>query len=167
MTPQQRHRCMSSIKSVNTKPEMIIRQWIWKEGFRYRLHVKSLPGTPDIVIRKLKTVIFVNGCFWHGHIVGECYRLPKSNIEFWTTKIRKNRERDIRNYTLLKSNGWNVLVVWECQLIKKRRKDTLRALSLKLNDIFLTLNGAKRYTINCTNDDSMLAADSIEPYNNI
>lgn len=89
MTPLQRHRCMSSIKSVDTKPEMLVRQWIWREGFRYRLHVKYLPGTPDIVIRKIKTVIFINGCFWHGHILGECYRPAKSNVEFWATKIQK------------------------------------------------------------------------------
>ena len=124
MTPLQRHRCMSSIKSVDTKPEMLVRQWIWREGFRYRLHVKYLPGTPDIVIRKIKTVIFINGCFWHGHILGECYRPAKSNVEFWATKIQKNRERDICNYNTLKSQGWNVLVVWECQLTKKRRQDT-------------------------------------------
>lgn len=89
MTPQQRHRCMSSIKSVDTGPEMVVRRWLWREGFRYRLHVKSLSGTPDIVIRKLKTVIFVNGCFWHGHISGECYRPSKSNVSFWENKIQK------------------------------------------------------------------------------
>lgn len=164
MTPQQRHRCMSSIKSVDTKPEMVVRRWIWNEGFRYRLHVKSLPGTPDIVIRKLKTVIFINGCFWHGHIAGECYRPSKSSIEFWTTKIQKNRERDVRNYEALKSLGWNVLVVWECQLAKKRRLDTLRALSLRLSEILLDLNGVKRYTIDYMNDDTLLAAESMENY---
>lgn len=162
MTPLQRHRCMSSIKSVDTKPEIIVRQWIWREGFRYRLHVKSLPGTPDIVIRKLKTVIFINGCFWHGHIMGECYRPSKSNIEYWTNKIRKNRERDICNYNTLKSQGWNVLVVWECQLTKKRRLDTLRALSLKLGEIFLDLNTVKKYSIDSANDGSILAAESME-----
>lgn len=164
MTPQQRHRCMSSIKSVDTKPEMVVRRWIWNEGFRYRLHVKSLPGTPDIVIRKLKTVIFINGCFWHGHIAGECYRPSKSNIEFWTTKIQKNCERDVRNYEVLKSQGWNVLVVWECQLTKKRRQNTLRALSLKLSEILLDLNRVKRYPVDCMNDDAMLAAESMENY---
>lgn len=164
MTPQQRHRCMSSIKSVDTKPEMVVRRWIWNEGFRYRLHVKSLPGTPDIVIRKLKTVIFVNGCFWHGHIAGECYRPSKSNIEFWTTKIQRNRERDIRNYEILKSQGWNVLVVWECQLTKKRRQNTLRALSLKLSEILLDLNGVKRYRVDYMNDNTLLAAESMENY---
>lgn len=147
MTSQQRHRCMSSIKSLDTKPEMVVRRWLWREGFRYRLHVKSLPGTPDIVLRKLKTVIFVNGCFWHGHIEGECYRPSKSNIEFWTQKIKRNRERDVSNSLALRSKGWKVLVVWECQLIKKRRMETLSALFLKLSEILLDLNGAKRYSV--------------------
>lgn len=164
MTPQQRHRCMSSIKSFDTKPEMVVRRWLWSEGFRYRLHVKSLPGTPDIVIRKLKTVIFINGCFWHGHISGECFRAPKSNVQFWKTKIQKNRERDARNYEILKSSGWNVLVVWECQLNKKKKNDTLMALSLKLSEILLDLNGVKRYSIGNTNDDTMLVADSMSVY---
>lgn len=167
MTPQQRHRCMSRIKSIDTKPEMIVRRWIWKGGFRYRVHVKSLPGTPDIVIRKLKTVIFVNGCFWHGHIAGECFRPSKSNVEFWATKIQRNRDRDIRNYEILKSQGWNVLIVWECQLTKKRRQDTLKALSLRLSRILLDINGVKNYSIDCTNKDVMLAADPIEKYRNI
>lgn len=164
MTPQQRHRCMSSIKSVDTGPEMVVRRWLWREGFRYRLHVKSLSGTPDIVIRKLKTVIFVNGCFWHGHISGECYRPSKSNVSFWKNKIQKNRERDIRNYETLKSQGWYVLVVWECQLTKKRKQKTLRALSLKLSEILLDLNGVKRYSTDCSYDDAMLVADHMENY---
>lgn len=167
MTSQQRHRCMSSIRSVDTKPEMIVRRWIWKEGFRYRLHVKSLSGTPDIVIRKLKTVIFINGCFWHGHIAGECYRPSKTNVEFWETKIQRNRERDIHNYEILKSQGWNVLVVWECQLVKKRRLDTLRALSLKLSQIFLKLNEVKKYPLNTESNDAMLVAESIEDYKKV
>lgn len=166
MTPQQRHRCMSNIKSIDTKPEMVVRKWLWSEGFRYRLHVKSLPGTPDIVIRRLNTVIFINGCFWHGHIVGECYRAPKSNVKFWATKIQKNRERDANNYNVLKSQGWNVLVVWECQLNKKKRQETLRALSLKLSEILLKLNGVKRYIANCNNDNEILAAEPMENYKN-
>ncbi len=165
MSPQQRHRCMSKIRSVDTGPEIIVRQWIWREGFRYRLHVKSLPGTPDIVIRKLKTVIFINGCFWHGHIAGECYRPAKSNVEFWTSKIRRNHERDIQNYLRLKSEGWHVLVVWECQLTKKRRIDTLRALSLKLGEILLELNGAKQYATEYKNNIS-LVAEPDETYGN-
>lgn len=165
MTPQQRHRCMSKIRSVDTTPEMIVRRWIWQKGFRYRLHVRSLPGTPDIVIRKLKTVIFVNGCFWHGHIKGECYRPSKSNVNFWASKIQRNRERDIKNYSQLRLQGWNVLVVWECQLIKRKRIDTLGALSLKLGKIFLEINGAKQYSTECKYD-SVIAAESNESYGN-
>lgn len=166
MTPQQRHRCMSNIKSNDTKPEMVVRKWLWSEGLRYRLHVKSLPGTPDIVIRRLNTVIFINGCFWHGHIAGECYRTPKTNVEFWATKIQKNRERDARNYYALKSQGWNVLVVWECQLNKKKRQETLRALSIRLSEILLKLNGVKKYLDDCNNDNEMLAAEPTENYKN-
>lgn len=154
---------MSKIRSVDTKPEMIVRRWIWQEGFRYRLHVKSLPGTPDIVIRKLKTVIFVNGCFWHGHIAGECYRPAKSNIDFWSSKIKKNRERDARNYWRLKADGWHVLIVWECQLTKKRRIETLKSLSLKLSRILLEMNGIKKY-YNKQENDSTIAAESMEGY---
>ena len=166
MTPQQRHRCMSNIKSTDTKPEMVVRKWLWSEGLRYRLHVKSLPGTPDIVIRRLNTVIFINGCFWHGHIAGECYRTTKTNVEFWATKIQKNRERDARNYYALKSQGWNVLVVWECQMKKKKRQETLRALSIRLSEILLKLNGVKKYLDDCNNDNEMLAAEPTENYKN-
>ena len=88
MTSQQRHRCMSSIKSLDTKPEMVVRRWLWREGFRYRLHVKSLPGTPDIVLRKLKTVIFVNGCFWHGHIEENVIGLRNQISSFGHRKLR-------------------------------------------------------------------------------
>lgn len=142
MTHSQRHHCMSNIKSKNTKPEIIVRRWIWNDGFRYRLHVKSLPGTPDIVIHKLKTIIFINGCFWHGHIAGKCYRLPKSNVSFWTSKIQKNRERDTINYLLLKSLGWKIIVIWECQLAKDKRIKTLRDLSLELSKTLLEINKA-------------------------
>lgn len=159
MTPQQRHRCMSRIRSNDTKPEMIVRKWLWESGFRYRLHVKSLPGTPDIVIRKLNVVIFINGCFWHGHIKGECYRPSKSNVDFWETKIKKNRERDVRNYTQLKSMGWKVFVVWECQLSKKHRTNTLNALVLELSRILLEKHGAKLYDLNETNE-TFIAAES-------
>lgn len=162
MTPAQRHRCMSHIRSNDTKPEMIVRKWLWHEGFRYRLHVKSLCGTPDIVIRKLKTVIFINGCFWHGHIVGECFRPPKSNIKFWETKILKNKERDALNYRTLKSQGWNVLIIWECQLSKKNRINTLRALSLKLSKTILEYNSAVAY--DCEAKRSLVAAEDESSY---
>lgn len=145
MTPEQRHRCMSHIRSRDTKPEMIVRRWLWKQGYRYRLNVKQLPGRPDIVLPKFSTVIFVNGCFWHAHEGCDKYRVPFTNVDFWTSKFRRNRERDERNYRLLHKMGWYVLVVWECQLSKEQRRDTLLALSRRLGQIFLETNGAKFY----------------------
>jgi len=145
MTPEQRHRCMSRIRGRDTKPEMVVRRWLWRQGFRYRLYVKSLPGRPDIVLRKWRTVIFVNGCFWHGH---DCTKhRPTTHAQFWQDKINRNRERDARNQALLQAAGWHVIVVWECQLSPKNRVETLRELDLTLSRIVLQRNGAKpRYT---------------------
>ena len=116
MTPQQRHRCMSHIRSKDTKPEQLVRQALWHKGFRYKLHVKDLPGKPDIVLPKYKTAIFVNGCFWHGHKGCKDFVIPKSNTAFWLEKIGKNKERDARDETALKSAGWKVITIWECEL---------------------------------------------------
>ena len=144
MTREQRHRCMSRIRGRDTKPELVVRRWLWHQGFRYRLYVKSLPGRPDIVMRKWRTVIFVNGCFWHGH---ECQRQrPATNAQFWQDKITRNRERDERNQALLQAAGWHVIVVWECQLSPKRRVETLRELDLALSRIVLQRNGAQPRT---------------------
>ena len=138
MTPEQRHRCMSRIRGRDTKPEMVVRRWLWHQGFRYRLYVKALPGTPDIVMRKWRTAIFVNGCFWHGH---KCQKhVPETNAEFWQDKIRRNRERDAHNQAMLQAAGWHVIVVWECQLSPKRRMRTLRSLDLELSRIVLERN---------------------------
>ena len=90
MTPEQRHRCMSHVRSKDTKPEMTVRRYLFVRGFRYRIHVKNLPGKPDIVLRKYRAVIFVNGCFWHGHEGCGSYSFPKSNVEFWLSKIERN-----------------------------------------------------------------------------
>ena len=140
MTPEQRHRCMSRIRARDTKPELVVRRWLWHQGFRYRLYVKSLPGRPDIVMRKWRTVIFVNGCFWHGH---DCQqRQPVTNARFWREKIDRNRRRDARNQELLQAAGWNVIVVWECQLSPKRRLTTLRELDVVLSRIVLERNGS-------------------------
>ena len=103
MTPEQRHRCMSRIKGRDTKPELVVRRWLWHQGFRYRLYVKSLPGRPDIVMRKWKTAIFVNGCFWHGHDCNK--RKPSTNAQFWQDKINRNRERDASNQAKLQAAG--------------------------------------------------------------
>ena len=164
MTPEQRHRCMSRIRGRDTKPELVVRRWLWHQGFRYRLYVKSLPGRPDIVMRKWRTAIFVNGCFWHGH---ECQRhRPATNAQFWQEKITRNRERDERNQTALRAAGWHVIVVWECQLTAKHRQETLRELDLALSRIVLEQNArikAKPY-INDGEEAPAAAAEAQTPY---
>ena len=106
---------MSRIKSKNTKPEILVRKFLFANGFRYRLNDKKLPGKPDIVQQKYKTVIFVNGCFWHGHTCAKS-ALPANNMEFWREKITKNRERDTKNQKALRDLGFHVIVIWECEL---------------------------------------------------
>jgi DNA mismatch endonuclease Vsr len=119
---------MSRIKAKDTKPEQIVRQYLFSHGFRYRKHVSELPGKPDIVLPKYRTVIFVHGCFWHVH--ENCSRaiIPKSNEGYWIPKLSKNKERDLRNISFLESQGWKVIVVWECELkknIQLKRLDIL------------------------------------------
>ena len=156
LTPEQRHRCMSHIRSRNTKPELKVRQWLWKHNYRYRLNVKSVPGKPDIVMRRYRTAIFVNGCFWHGHHVetqnfaslhtiinSSCCKIPQTNRDFWVNKIRRNQERDQRNYQVLHDNGWQVIVVWECQLTPKNIEETMLRVELLLNEHFLALHQPK------------------------
>lgn len=105
---------MAAIKGKDTKPEMIVRKYLFSRGLRFRIHVRKLIGNPDIVLPKYKTVIFVDGCFWHGHEGCKYFRLPKSNAEYWETKIERNIARDIRNEAELKAQGWRVIRVWEC-----------------------------------------------------
>ena len=201
MTAEQRHKCMSHIRSRDTKPELKVRRWLWHHGYRYRLNVKSVPGKPDIVMRPYRTAIFVNGCFWHGHGVeiensklksekavcsensggaqienskvkseedvcsedslaaqiensklksekaadygaaqienSACCKIPQSNRAFWVAKIKRNQERDQRNYQLLQENGWQVIVVWECQLTPHQIEHTMREVDLLLNSNML------------------------------
>ena len=122
-----RSRNMSHIRSVNTKPEEVVRKYLFSKGFRYRKNVRSLPGTPDIVLSKYRTAVFVNGCFWHKH---ECKRFvfPSSNTDYWIPKILRNVERDEKNYQLLAADGWRVLTVWECELKMKNREERLTRL---------------------------------------
>lgn len=117
-TPEQRRRNMSAVKGKDTKPEILVRKWLHAAGYRFRLHVKELPGKPDIVLPKYKTVIFVNGCFWHQHQGCPHAKLPATNREFWEDKLRKNSERDERNYQELRDMGWNVQIIWECEVKK-------------------------------------------------
>ena len=128
---------MSRIRSTNSKPEETVRKALFARGFRYRKNVKDLPGKPDIVLPKYKTVIFVNGCFWHKH---DCPRFawPSSNTDYWIPKILRNAERDKENYSALYTLGWNVIVVWECELKKKQLTETIDHIEkeiLKGNDI--------------------------------
>lgn len=119
-TKETRSMNMSHIRSTNTKPEEIVRKHLFSKGFRYRKNVKSLPGCPDIVLPKYRTVVFVNGCFWHKH---DCPRFvwPSSNQEYWYPKINRNVERDHLNNLALSALGWKVITVWECELKKKTR----------------------------------------------
>lgn len=137
LTPQQRHRCMSHIRSKATKPEMLVRKWLWAHGYRYRLNVKSVPGKPDIVMRRYRTAIFVNGCFWHGHEGCKQFVMPKTNTEFWQNKIEYNRQRDKRNYDILLQNGWQVIVLWQCKLTKDKLENTMQATAVALNENYL------------------------------
>lgn len=123
MTKQQRHDCMAAVKGKDTKPEMLVRRYLHGLGYRYGLHNRKLPGSPDLVLRRLKTVIFIHGCFWHGHVGCKYYRLPKSNIDFWQTKIDRNRKRDAEVEAKLNSMGWRVLTVWECDLKNKEQRE--------------------------------------------
>lgn len=116
MTPEQRSRCMAAVKGKDTKPEMIVRKYLFSRGLRFRVQVRKLPGNPDIVLPKYKTVIFVNGCFWHGHEDCKYFRLPKSNVDFWKEKIERNVARDARNESELKALSWRVIRVWECEI---------------------------------------------------
>lgn len=127
---------MSAIHSRNTKPELIVRKYLWRVGFRYRLNYNRLPGHPDLVLKKYRTCIFINGCFWHGHNCQE-FRPPKTNVNYWTKKINRNRERDKEEQKKLAEMGWHVIVVWECELKPDKLEKTLTALAFTLNHIFL------------------------------
>ena len=165
LTSQQRHNCMSNIHSKNTKPELMVRRWLWSHGYRYRLNVKGVPGKPDIVMRRYRTAIFVNGCFWHGHEGCEKFKMPKTNVEFWDTKIRKNQERDKQNYQILQDNGWQVLVLWECQLTKKFIETTMQEVEVMLHDYCLKTIGPKvKEYIRVDEDVIQMAAEAEVEY---
>ena len=155
MTPEQRSRCMSAVKGKDTKPEMIVRKYLFSKGLRFRLHVRSLPGNPDIVLPKYKTVIFINGCFWHGHDGCKYYRLPKSNVEFWENKITANKSRDAANEIKLKQMGWRVIRVWECEI--KRVQDRNQSLEKLYNRI----KGIESYDVASAEDVIIAAEDAV------
>ena len=163
LSPQQRHNNMAAIHGKDTKPEMVVRKWLWNHGYRYRLNHPRLPGKPDVVLRKYRTCIFVNGCFWHGHNVqlqtaqidngqliidnSECCKIPKTNREFWVNKIRRNKERDREVQRKLAGMGWNTITVWECELKPAVREKTLQSLTYTLDMIYLQDHSIRRYDI--------------------
>ena len=153
LSPEQRHRNMAAIHGKDTKPEMIVRRGLWSRGFRYRLNHKRLPGHPDMVLRKYRTCIFVNGCFWHGHNVDRsimessaCCKIPTTNHDFWVAKIRRNKERDKEEQRKLAEMGWHCITVWECELKPKQRERTLDSIAFTLNHIWLQDHGAKTFS---------------------
>jgi len=115
LSPSERSERMSRVRSKDTKPELKVRRFIHRLGFRYRLHARDLPGSPDIVFGKKKKTIFIHGCFWHRHSGCVLARLPKSRLEFWIPKLEGNRKRDLRNQSKLRAQGWSVMIIWECQ----------------------------------------------------
>ena len=125
---------MSRIRGKDTKPELLVRRFLFANGLRYRLYDKKLPGKPDIILKKFKTVIFVNGCFWHGHDNCKYFVVPKTRTEFWLDKIEGNKKRDEENVTFLKNSGWNIIIVYECQLKKEKREVTLNNILQNIHD---------------------------------
>ena len=150
MTPEQRSRCMAAVKSKNTKPEILVRKFLFSKGLRFRIKSK-LPGHPDIVLPKYKTVVFVDGCFWHGHPGCRYARIPKSNVEFWQAKISRNMARDIKSKAELESLGWRVIRVWECQLRPKSIQPET------LENLYLDIIGSYE-------PDIAIAAEPLAPY---
>ena len=133
MTPEQRHRCMSAIKGKDTKPEIMVRKYLFSRGLRYRVNDKKLPGSPDIVMKKYGVVIFIDGCFWHGHKGCRYYHLPSTNTDFWKAKISRNIARDYVNNVDLELAGWKVIRIWECEVnTKSKREVTFQKLYEKI-----------------------------------
>lgn len=134
MTPEQRHDCMARIHSEDTRPEQAVRRELWHRGYRFRKCVRTLPGTPDIVLPKYRTCIFVNGCFWHGHKGCSKFVMPKTRTEFWVKKIARNQERDLVNIQRLESIGWSAITVWECELGKSGIENTMEKIESMLEE---------------------------------
>ncbi len=170
MTPEQRHRCMAAIKGKDTKPEILVRKYLFSRGLRYRVNVRKLPGSPDIVLKKYGIVIFIDGCFWHGHKDCKYYRLPTTNEDFWKAKIARNIARDYVNNVDLELAGWKVIRIWECDIkTKAKREETLQNL---YSQIISTLPQSKPKKIKSKKskfyddfpDDFNVAAEPEEDY---
>lgn len=159
---EQRHNNMAAIRAKNTKPEIIVRKYLWAHGFRYRLNHHRLPGKPDIVLRKYRTCVFVNGCFWHGHEGCKYFVMPKSRTDFWEAKISRNKERDIKVQQKLAGMGWHCLTIWECQLKPSNKEETLDSLAFTLNKIFLQDHRPRKYKFAEEDDYRMVAEEETE-----
>ncbi len=150
LTPSQRHKCMSSIRGKNTKPEILVRKGLHARGFRFHLHNKKLPGSPDIVLPKYGVAIMVNGCFWHGHKGCRYATKPKTNVEFWEMKIARNRHRDEVTTAHLEALGWTVITVWECELCKNagvnEKLDALAGEIIRAGDVKRQREALKKKT---------------------
>ena len=127
-SPKVRSYNMSRIGSQNTKPEELVRKYLFSRGLRYRKNDKRYPGKPDIIFPKYRTAVFINGCFWHSHDDYPCFVMPKSRLEYWQPKLERNKQRDADNVSSLQSDGWRVIIVWECELKKKVRQERLEQL---------------------------------------
>lgn len=161
---KKRSAVMARIRSKDTKPEWIVRRYLFSRGYRYRKNVKGLPGTPDIVLRKYGIVIFIHGCFWHGHEVDGT--MPKTNQKFWVDKIERNKWRDTKNKEMLRKMGWLVMTVWECQLKPAVRLQTLLEIEYHINHSYLERfrqKPIKLYAIEGNEDvPGMVAEDGVE-----
>lgn len=138
---------MAAIRGKDTKPEILVRKYLWRHGYRYRLNHRRLPGKPDIVLTKYRTCIFVNGCFWHGHEDCRYFVVPKTRTEFWQNKVKRNKERDVEVQHELAKMGWHSLTIWECELKPNKREATLEALLYTLNRIFLQDHSIRTYRL--------------------
>lgn len=169
---EKRSQVMARIKGRDTRPELIVRRYLYSRGYRYRKNVKGLPGTPDIVLRKYRVAIFVHGCFWHGHETH--LRIPSDNRDFWQRKIERNRERDTRDKAKLLDMGWSVITIWECQLKPAVRARTLAGLEYYLNHNYLRVEQlrpapprllpAALYPTDPDISTSSIAAEDTPPY---
>ena len=143
LTLEQRHRNMAAIRSCSTKAEIALAHSIWHKGYRYKKNCRNLPGSPDLVLPKYRTVIFVHGCFWHGHKDCKYYTVPKTNTDFWKAKVARNQERDQEVWRQLEAKGWFVIIVWECQVKKAHLEETVNAVSAEIRHNGETLKKAK------------------------
>lgn len=147
LTNPQRRKCMSNIHSKNTAPEVLLRNSLWHHGFRYRVNDKRLPGKPDIVLPKYRTVVFAHGCFWHGHLGCKKYVIPKSNTDYWIKKVSRNKQRDEEVWRQLEAKGWSVIIVWECEMEKKQFSETMERVEKEIvanGELYLKLQKERR-----------------------